>query len=213
MGLSPLQERVARTFFQLPESQGFALAGGSALVVQGLVDRTTRDLDLFGTDQLAARRAADALQTALEGTGLSCRRVRDHPTFVRLAVDDGRQSTEVDVCYDHQWRPSVPTPVGPARSPEELAVDKLLALFGRALPRDFVDVYRLQERYGIEVMLSWAPEKDPGFSTYRLAEALGRMARFPRSEFEADDEAFDDLEDFFAGLRAELIRRTVEGGG
>ena len=142
MALSDLQERVARSFFALPESDGFALAGGAALVVQQFVDRTTRDLDLFGPEQLAARRAADALQAALLKDGLHCERVRDHPTFVRLAVVDGDHVTEVDVCYEHQWRPSVTTAVGPARSPEELAVDKLLALYGRALARDFVDVYR-----------------------------------------------------------------------
>ena len=102
MGLSELQERVARSFFALPESDGFALAGGAALVVQRLVDRTTRDLDFFGPEQIAARRAADALQAVLLEAGLHCERVRDHPTFVRLAVVDGDQVTEVDVCYDHQ---------------------------------------------------------------------------------------------------------------
>jgi hypothetical protein len=212
MGLSQLQERVARSFFALPESAGFALAGGAALVVQRLVDRTTRDLDFFGPEQLAARRAADALQAALVAGGLHCERVRDHATFVRLAVADGDQITEVDVCYDHQWRPSVPTDVGPARSPEELAVDKLLALYGRALPRDFVDVYRLHQICGIEAMMRWAPEKDRGFSGYRLAETLGTMARFRRAEFEIDDDSYADLETFFAGLRAELIHRTVEEG-
>ncbi len=102
--------------------------------------------------------------------------------------------------------------VGPARSPEELAVHKLLALYGRALARDFVDVYRLHQIYGIEAMMRWAPEKDRGFSSYRLAETLGAMARFRRAEFEIDDDSYADLETFFAGLRAELIRRTVEEG-
>jgi len=38
------------------------------------------------------------------------------------------------------------------------------------------------------------------------------MARFRRAEFEIDDDSYADLETFFAGLRAELIRRTVEEG-
>lgn len=99
------------------------------------VDRTTRVLDFFGPEQLAARRSADALRAALLKDGLHCERVRDHPTFVRLAVVDGDQATEVDVCYDHQWRPSVTTAVGPARSPEELAVDKLLGCTDVPCPR------------------------------------------------------------------------------
>lgn len=103
------------------------------------------------------------------------------------------------------------TAVGPARSPEELAVDKLLALSGRALPRDFVDVYRLHQVYGIEDIMRWAPEKDGSFSGYRLAETLGAMSRFRREEFEIDDDSYADLDVFFADLRADLIRRTVEG--
>ena len=62
------------------------------------------------------------------------------------------------------------TTIGPARSPEELAVDKLLALFGRAAPRDYVDVFFLARQHGIDNMLTWAPEKDGGFSPYFLAE-------------------------------------------
>ena len=46
--LSALQERVARIVVALPEADGFALAGGAALVVMQVVDRATRDLDYFG---------------------------------------------------------------------------------------------------------------------------------------------------------------------
>jgi len=46
--LSPLQERVARIVGGLVEAEGFALAGGAALIVRGDVDRQTRDLDFFG---------------------------------------------------------------------------------------------------------------------------------------------------------------------
>ena len=35
-------------------------------------------------------------------------------------------------------------------SGEELAIDKVLALFGRAEARDFVDLMALEPRYGLE---------------------------------------------------------------
>jgi predicted nucleotidyltransferase component of viral defense system len=46
----------------------------------------------------------------------------------------------------------------------ELAADKLLALFGRAAPRDFADVYRLRAYYDREELSSLAGEKDRGFN-------------------------------------------------
>lgn len=210
MALSELQARVARLFFALPESSGFALAGGSALLAQRLIDRTTKDLDLFGTEREVVNVAAEALLKALTGDGLSCEEVVRHPTFVRLRASDGDDTTDIDVSYDWQWRASVATPVGPARSSEELAVDKLLALHGRAAPRDYVDVFILAKEHGIEQMLEWAPEKDAGFSLYFLAEGLGGIVRLDRHLFEVDDATYAEMVDFYAVLRAELIRRTVD---
>ncbi|MCM3887337.1 hypothetical protein [Frankia sp. R82] len=45
--ITSLQRAVARIFFGLPESVGFAVAGGAALIARDLVDRETRDVDLF----------------------------------------------------------------------------------------------------------------------------------------------------------------------
>lgn len=45
--LTDLQRRAVHVLFELPESVGFALAGGSALVALGVVDRFTHDLDAF----------------------------------------------------------------------------------------------------------------------------------------------------------------------
>jgi hypothetical protein len=46
--LTPFQERIAAIISGLVEAEGFALAGGGALIVRGDVDRGTRDLDFFG---------------------------------------------------------------------------------------------------------------------------------------------------------------------
>jgi hypothetical protein len=45
--LTPLQVEATQLFFSLPQSAGFAVAGGAALIVQGLIQRQTRDVDLF----------------------------------------------------------------------------------------------------------------------------------------------------------------------
>ena len=45
--LTEFQVAVARLFFALPESGGFLLAGGAALLAQHLSARPTEDLDFF----------------------------------------------------------------------------------------------------------------------------------------------------------------------
>lgn len=94
---------------------------------------------------------------------------------------------------------------------EELGADKLLALFGRAEARDFVDVHALARRFGVERLLALAKEKDAGFDEYVLASMLDRMVRLPRAEFDVDDRAHADLEAFVRGLRTLLIQRTLDG--
>jgi hypothetical protein len=45
--LTEFQLQVAQLFFGLPASDGFLLAGGGALLAQGLTSRPTQDLDFF----------------------------------------------------------------------------------------------------------------------------------------------------------------------
>jgi hypothetical protein len=58
--LTPLQIQATRLFFSLPQSAGFAVAGGAALIAQGLIQRPTRDVDLFllGAETSAVASAA-----------------------------------------------------------------------------------------------------------------------------------------------------------
>ena len=68
--LSPLQERIARIVAVLTEADGFALAGGAALIAWGDVDRRTRDLDFFGPSAVAVDRLVPAAEQALLDDGL-----------------------------------------------------------------------------------------------------------------------------------------------
>jgi hypothetical protein len=62
---------------------------------------------------------------------------------------------------------------------QDLQVDKLLAYYGRAEPRDAVDLYFILQRTSIDKLLELAAQKDPGFDLYWFAIALNRVASFP----------------------------------
>lgn len=63
-----------------------------------------------------------------------------------LAHRDGE--VVVEMAHDFRLQPTADFDIGPVLSVEELGADKLLALFGRAEPRDFVDVYFLAQQLG-----------------------------------------------------------------
>lgn len=56
----------------------------------------------------------------------------------------------------------------------DLAAGKLLALFGRAEERDFIDVYFIVKNGGssLERLIELAKTKDPGLDEYYLAIAF-----------------------------------------
>ena len=53
--LSALQRKVLAAFDRLHASASFALAGGAALIIHGVVNRATKDLDLFGAGGAAPK--------------------------------------------------------------------------------------------------------------------------------------------------------------
>ena len=120
--LSPLQERVAEIVAGLDEAEGFALAGGAALIARGDVQRQTRDLDFFGLSGDAVDRLAPAVRRALTAAGLVVGHVQVNPGFVRLIVSDGDERTELDLASDARLFPAEPGRLAPTLTGEELAV-------------------------------------------------------------------------------------------
>ena len=191
--LSDLQRRVATILAALPEASEFVLAGGGALIARGDVNRLTRDLDFFTVDPARVDELLPVLESALRAAGCDVVKERVAPGFARLVVAAGEERTGVDLATDARLLQAEPSGLGLLLSTEELAVDKVLALFGRAEARDFVDLAALETRFGLEHLCQLAAAKDGGFRCQVLLEMLGRFDRLPRDEFEVDDEGFESI--------------------
>lgn len=191
--LTPLQEQVARIIASLDEAKDFALAGGAALIARGDIQRETRDLDFFGLTADAVDRLVPAVDRALHDAGLTVERIQVNPGFARLIVESADDRTELDLAADARLFPAERGEPAPMLSGEELAVDKLLALFGRAEARDFVDLMEVERGYGLECLSKLAAEKDRGFSPSVLADMLARFSRLRREEFQLDDARYEQL--------------------
>jgi hypothetical protein len=196
--LSPLQERVAEIIAGLDEAKDFALAGGGALIVRGDIQRQTRDLDFFGLTADAVDQLVPAADRALKAGGLTVRHIQESHGFARLIVECGEDRTELDFGTDARLFPVEPGSPAPLLSGEELAVDKVLAVFGRAEARDFADLMAVESRYGLDRLCQLAAEKDRGFLPSVFADMLNQFGRLRRDEFDLDD------------VNYEHLRRTVE---
>lgn len=167
-----------------------ALAGGGARIAHGFVDRATQDVDLFTEiDDAEAVNVAHALRVSLAERGLQVQGAERPPLDHRFVVTDTTNNLEctVEALPDGgRLRELVVLDIGPVLHPDDLAADKLLALWGRARPRDFYDVHALLDRYDSQRLLELASAKDAGFSVATLVDALNAIRRLTDDDWTED---------------------------
>ena len=213
-GLTSLQRRAARILFDLPDSDGFALAGGSALVALGMVDRLTRDLDAFiaaepGNPPGDVRPLAASFTDALANEGWTVELVRDHITFARLLATLDGETIELDLAVDSpplfplQQVDGIPT-----LTAEDLAARKILAILDRTEGRDFTDLWTLSTRLGRPQCLGWAQQLDVGVTEHDVADAFARLDRLGDDELPCIAHERAAVRAWFASWISDLRRPT-----
>jgi hypothetical protein len=117
MSLSDFQLKIAKLIFAINEAEGFALAGGGALILHKVVDRTTNDLDCFGPSREAVDRFWPAIRDALIANGLAIEVSQAAHGFAKLVVSapSTTESTQIDVGFDPAFLPPVLLSVGRVR--------------------------------------------------------------------------------------------------
>lgn len=206
--LTPLQRRLLDVIGRLPEAAGFALAGGAALIVRGTVDRRTNDLDFFighadvEADTISTMVAA--VERALGEAGIGSQREVVSDTFARLTVVTEHEECRIDLAVDVRIRPVEQDPQVARVSLEELAADKILALFGRAAARDYQDVAALRRHFSWTALFELASEKDAGFSMERFLEAVAAFDRLDADEFDTSRAGYERLRAEVAAWPSEI---------
>jgi hypothetical protein len=202
--VTAFQAEVARTFFALTEAESFLLAGGLALLAQGMSDRPTQDMDAFTSRTGDVQRARAAFEEEARARGWVVEVRQSTETFVRMHVH-GFDSVLVDLALDSPpGLPASASVLGPTFAPDELVARKLLALFDRALPRDFADVYAVTRSRSPRGLLDLARELDSGLDTAVLVVALRRLNAYADEAIPIDLARLPEVRAFFNGWADEL---------
>ncbi len=179
--LSEGQKAFLRFFAELPDQEQFYLTGGTALAEFYLAHRYSYDLDLFTTEEGLLTPFCQLLERRARRKRLDLRVVRRFTTFTEYTMQVGEESVRIQMAIDSPFRfnSPVPTEYGvQVNDWDDLKVDKLLAFYGRAEPRDAVDLYFILEREPLEPLMALASRKDPGFDRYWFAAACQRVQTF-----------------------------------
>lgn len=180
--LTPIQSSFLAAFAQLPDQAQFYLAGGTALAEYYLGHRLSFDLDLFTPEVSLILPLSYQIETLGPQVGLGIAVIRRFASYVEFLVTQSDEKLKVDLAQDSPFRlqPLALASNGiHVSSLNDLQVDKLLAYYGRAEPRDAVDLHFILQQASLTQLLAHAAQKDPGFDLYWFAVALNRAEGFP----------------------------------
>ncbi len=181
--ITELQKEILTTFSRIPDSNIFYLTGGTALAEFYLAHRKSYDLDLFTTEKGIIIPFSHTFEDEIKKF-FSLKVVRRFETFVEFEISDENNSTRVQLALDSPFRFEEPldTDLGiKVNDYKDLTVDKLLAFFGRAEPRDAIDLFFILETENFWNLVELAKQKDPGFDLYWLAIALHKVKEYPEN--------------------------------
>jgi hypothetical protein len=160
---------------------------------------------------------AAAVIAAFESAGYKPSVVMSAETFTRLILTDPADGFEEKVELSVDWRAHEPVQldIGPVLHADDAVANKVCALFGRALPRDFLDVDAaiMSGRYTREQLLELAADADGGFDRLLFADALGALTQITDTafaEYRADPDTVADMRHRFAQWRRELIAADLK---
>ncbi|AGZ39386.1 nucleotidyl transferase AbiEii/AbiGii toxin family protein [Actinoplanes friuliensis] len=216
--MDPRHRRLAEIALSAAGSDyGLALAGGYAVREHGMGDRPSGDVDLFTDWQRRADfpAVADLVIKALTENGFLVDVDARADTFARLLItandEPGTEPQKMELAADWRAHPPVTLNIGPVLHPDDAVGNKMAALYGRALARDFLDVDAVlaSGRYSSEQLLQLVEAADAGFDRALFADTLGALGQISDTAFAAygvNAQAVQRLRQRFADWRNELTQ-------
>jgi len=187
LALTEFQREVARLIAGNRIASGESyMAGGATL--NALIDapRVSQDIDLFHDSHSAVHTCWHRDRKTLENAGLKVALELEGESFVEASVVHDNAGTRLQWALDSAFRffPLQAHPdFGLSLHPFDLATNKVLALVGRAEPRDWIDIIECDRRLQPLGYLVWAAAgKDPGLNPMFILEHAARSARYTEVE-------------------------------
>jgi hypothetical protein len=211
--VNPLHERLIRCGLEVAERYQFALAGGHALRAHGLGERPCDDIELLtprvtGVAEalpgiVAAYVAENGLKLEVELAGGSFARLR-------ILVSNVGTDTKLKLGVDQRVYPAALLDLGPVLSADDAVAGAMVALLGRHLAEDFIDVDHIlrSRHYTRADLLDLAGRHDPGFDIAHFCEALDALRSISDLAFAhygLTTTGVTALRGRFAGWQRELI--------
>ncbi len=176
-------------FFSTPFSKPFFLTGGTALSAFYLAHRESQDLDFFSIQPFDTFVLKTTWQEIAELTHAKMTIQQRSQTYTELYLVSKQEgwTQKIDIIREQ------PKHFGAIQTIENVRVDsliniatnKILAVFGRLEPKDYIDLYAIctQTEFTFDKIFSLAKQKDTGLSEFYFANTIinaGQLETLPK---------------------------------
>lgn len=181
--LTPYQVRILELFFATEFGKTFFLTGGTALSAFYLAHRESYDLDLF-TDapydyQSMQAVLVDIAKKLSAKIAVKAKTDQYYELYLSHATDEWQQRIDIVVDQPVHFGNIVSVDGVRVDAIENIASNKLLTIFGRLEPKDFVDFYVIvtNSPLTLESVYTTAKQKDTGLNEFYLAHAMRQVEK------------------------------------
>ncbi|MEK7127228.1 MAG: nucleotidyl transferase AbiEii/AbiGii toxin family protein [Patescibacteria group bacterium] len=212
--LLPHQVEILRQMFSFPEFDKFYLTGGTALSAFYLKHRDSKDFDFFTHEDCDFTVIDKILVTIAETTNSTVKTKVGSQTYTEIYLEEkcGKWVQRMDFVRDIPVRFGKLKKVELVRidSLENIASNKVCAIFGRLEPKDYIDLYFIVKNTNLKLpqIFKLAQKKDLGLTEFHFAYiilAAENMESFPIMKVPFDKGEFKK---FYKKLSHDLLMQV-----
>lgn len=182
--LYPHQIRLLSLFSASPFGKPFFLTGGTALSAFYLGHRESQDLDFFSLqpfDTLALRTTMQEIAAQTQSTmTMYIRSQTYNEIFLENKKEGWRQKIDIVQEQPKHFGEIEYVDKIPVDSLVNIATNKILAVFGRLEPKDYIDLFAIctKTTLSFDEMFALAKQKDTGLSEFYFASTIADADKF-----------------------------------
>lgn len=211
--LLPHQIKILKTFFAAEVSQTFFLTGGTALAAFYFGHRESEDFDLFSIEQFLMPEVERVIQDIAQATDATVSVKVTSNTYKEIYLENQRQdwAQRLDIVREQPRHFGEIVVVNGVRvdSLENIGSNKILTLFSRLEPKDYIDFYTIISKSSLtfETLFSLAKQKDTGLFEFYFANSIANVdaiTKWPQVKGRFD---FDAMKEYYRTLSRDLLLR------
>ena len=209
--LLPYQQKILRLFFEADFAKPFFLTGGTALAAFYLAHRESKDFDFFSFEPFETEALNQAIKTLARQMQAAVSVKIASETYHEIYLENKQEKwiQRIDIVQEPPVHFGKIETIDGVKvdSLENIGSNKILAIYGRFEPKDYIDLYWLLKNTDLnfEVLFKQAKKKDPGLFEFYWANVLNPLEKVETLPKLKKTINLQELKNFYLSLQKKML--------